>query len=86
MMSVNKNLLGRNRPSGITGGAGLSQETEEARRTQANSFLSVCLPDPKDPLGSPSADSEYIVATDAHLNSPASLSPLVGSKGEQEPC
>lgn len=51
-------------------------------------LLCVCLPDPKDLLGSPSADSEYIIVTNAQLHSPASafFSPLIGSRGEQEPC
>lgn len=48
--------------------------TEWSRGGGLNQLLSVCLPDPKDPSGSPSAASEYIAAPDAQLHSPPSAS------------
>ena len=41
----------------------LEREAEE-QTAQASSCLSVCLADPKEPSGSPSAASEYIAVTD----------------------
>lgn len=58
----------------VSGGIQLQRRmTHQHRRTHKQAVcLSVCLPDPKEPTGSLSADSEYIILTDAQLHSPAS--------------
>lgn len=65
-------FLGKRGELDAASGIQLQSGAEE----DSTQLLSVRLPDPKDPSGSPSAASEYIAVTDAQLRSSPSASLL----------